>query len=112
MDAQYHARSCVRKWGGTVDDYLPVHEWIDESSAHVNDFRHRAMRHHSFGVAQAVEHFGRMLTISSGKLVPVKQIAERHIVEDIGFIPTVADWIREIKSTPWMRKRQVRKVVI
>lgn len=26
----YHALSSVRKWGGTVDDYLPLHQWFDQ----------------------------------------------------------------------------------
>ena len=29
----YHALSSVRKWGGTVDDYLPLHQWFDQSKA-------------------------------------------------------------------------------
>ena len=29
----YHALSSVRKWGGAVDDYLPLHQWFDESKA-------------------------------------------------------------------------------
>lgn len=112
MDAIYHARSCARRWGGVSDDYLPIHEWIDESAAHVNDFRHRAMRHHSLGVAEAVARFGRMLTNSAGREVPVKQIAERHIVEDLGRIPSVSDWIREMRSASWMRIKHVKKVRI
>jgi hypothetical protein len=40
----------------------------------------------------------------------VKQIAERHIREDLGYIPTVADWLRHIKSEPWMRIPQHRVI--
>ena len=25
----HHALSSVKKWGGTVDDYLAVHSWFD-----------------------------------------------------------------------------------
>ncbi len=108
MDAIFHSRSAAKKWGGLPEDYLAIHEWFDESAAHINDSRHRAMRHHSLGVAEAVQRFGRMLTISTGKQVPVKQIAERHLIEDLGFIPTVGDWVRSIDSQPWMRKRKAR----
>jgi hypothetical protein len=27
----YHALSSVRKWGGVVEDYLPLHQWFDQS---------------------------------------------------------------------------------
>ena len=27
----HHALSSVRKWGGTVEDYLPIHSWFDAS---------------------------------------------------------------------------------
>ena len=43
----HHALSSVKKWGGTVEDYLEVHTWFDASKAYCADFRHRAMRHHS-----------------------------------------------------------------
>ena len=26
----YHALSSVRKWGGTPDDYIELHQWFDE----------------------------------------------------------------------------------
>ena len=25
----HHALSSVKKWGGTVEDYLPIHSWFD-----------------------------------------------------------------------------------
>src|SRR3546814_12398482 len=29
----HHALSSVRKWGGIAEDYLPLHQWFDESKA-------------------------------------------------------------------------------
>ena len=29
----HHALSSVRKWGGAADNYLPLHQWFDESKA-------------------------------------------------------------------------------
>ena len=43
----YHALSSGRKWGGTVYDYLPLHQWFDQSKAILADPRHRALRHHA-----------------------------------------------------------------
>ena len=40
----HHALSSVKKWGGTAEDYLPLHQWFDESKAITADFRHRALR--------------------------------------------------------------------
>ncbi len=40
----HHALSSVKKWGGTVDDYLAVHSWFDQSKEITADFRHRALR--------------------------------------------------------------------
>lgn len=36
-----HAESSARKFGGTAEDYLPIHNWFDESKAFLPDFRHR-----------------------------------------------------------------------
>jgi len=32
------------------EDYLKIHNWFDESKAHIADLRHRALRHHSSGI--------------------------------------------------------------
>lgn len=46
----HHALSSVRQWGGTVDEFLPVHNFFDESKRISADFRHRALRHHAEGI--------------------------------------------------------------
>ncbi len=46
--------------------------------------------------------FGVTITNSAGRVVPVRLIAEQHIVEDLGRIPSFADWVRCIKPEPWM----------
>ena len=28
-----HAKSSVKKWGGTEQDYIPIHEWFDETKS-------------------------------------------------------------------------------
>src|SRR3546814_16169934 len=40
----YHAISSVRKWGGTVHDYLPLHQWLDHSKALLAEPSHRPLR--------------------------------------------------------------------
>lgn len=43
----YHAISSKNKFSGEIDDYLPIHNWFDETKKHYPDMRHRALRHHS-----------------------------------------------------------------
>jgi hypothetical protein len=97
----HHALSSVRKWGGVAEDYLPLHQWFDESKAITADFRHRALRHHAEGIFMLERFFGPTITISTGRVVPVRLIGEQHIVEDLGFIPSFADWVRCIRPQPW-----------
>lgn len=49
------------------------------------------------------EHFfGKTLTNSDGRVVPVRFIGEQHVIEDCGRIPTVADWLKCIQPESWM----------
>lgn len=97
-----HAHSSVRRWGGVVEDYLPIHNWFDATKELVGDFRHRALRHHATGVVECEQRFGMEITLSTGRKIPTRWIAERHLIEDFGRIPTVQDWLRCIKPEPWM----------
>src|SRR5688572_24130540 len=54
----HHALSSVKKWGGQVEDYLPIHSWFDETKALLADFRHRALRHHAEGIFLCERFFG------------------------------------------------------
>jgi hypothetical protein len=42
-------------------------------------------------------------------------IGEQHVIEDLGIIPTVADWLRALgdlsKVQPWMTRGVDKKVV-
>ena len=98
----HHAVSSARKFGGTPDDYIEIHTWLDRSKEIIADFRHRALRHHCQGVFLAETIFGVTITNSDGRDVPVRLIAEQHIIEDLGRIPSFADCVRCIKPEPWM----------
>jgi hypothetical protein len=94
--------SSVRKWGGCVEDYIEIHRWFDQSKAHVPDFRHRALRHHTEGIETMERIFGHSITNSDGKVVPSKWLGEQHCIEDFGFIPTPSQWLLCIVAEPWM----------
>jgi len=98
----HHALSSVKKWGGKPKDYQAIHDWFDESKSHVADFRHRALRHHAEGIFMAEKIFGSTITNSAGRVVPVRYVGEQHVNEDLGRIPTVADWLLNIRPESWM----------
>jgi len=133
-DPWHHAVSSSRKWGGEPEDYLAVHAWFDEPKDHFCDPRSRALRHHTLGIAWAIEHFGPTITLSvcarcgkgpladphmsddrefkphlfEAKQIPTRWIGEQHCLEDFGRIPTVADWLRCMTTEPWMVRGSVK----
>lgn len=100
----FHAKSSVTKWGGVPEDTLAIHNWFDQSKDSFADFRHRALRHHAEGIAECIRQFGPTLTLSTGRVIPTRFVGEQHVKEDLGRIPTVADWLRCIKPETWMRQ--------
>ena len=107
-----HCHTAAHRFGGSPDDYMPIHSWFDASKAWVPDFRHRIFRHHSEGIFAAELHFGALITCANGTQVPTRLIAEQHIIEDLGWIPTPADYARHIAVPAWMRRtpRTVRNM--
>ena len=97
----HHALSSARKWGATAQDYLALHQWFNEPSKLITaDFRHRALRHHAEGIFMLERFFGPTITISTGRVVPVRLIGEQHVREDLGFIPGFADWCAAFARSP------------
>ena len=112
MKAFNHCKSSVKYFGGKEEDYQDIHAWFDESKDHYGDIRHRALRHHTLGVKLCEERFGVTIKNSNNKKVPVRSIAEQHIREDLGFIPTLQDWLKEMKPKSWMvsTKKNIKKM--
>ena len=102
MKPLLHAKISVKKYGGTVEDYLPIHNFIDSSKACMPDIRHRAILHSSFGCYLVEQIFGVYITNSAGKMVSCRDIAEEHIIQDLGFIPTVEKYLNNMEIQPWM----------
>ena len=111
MNAVYHARASIKKWGGCLEDYLPIHNWFDASKEMVGDIRHRALRHHTQGIFEAERVFGSEITLSTGKKVPVREIGELHVKQDLGYLPTLSDWLREMPMKRWMSGQKSVKIV-
>src|SRR5438552_17354472 len=101
----HHAESSVRRFGGRVEDYIGLHRWIDAGKEAFCDFRHRALRHHSYGVFEAERVFGIAFRNSDGRDIPVRLVAEQHIKEDCGgIVPSVSDWLSRIRPETWMSR--------
>ena len=98
----YHALSSVKRWGGEAEDYLPLHQWFDESKKIVADPRHRSLRHHAEGILMLETVFGVTIRNADGRDIPVRLIGEQHVQEDLGRIPSFADWARLIQPMPWI----------
>jgi hypothetical protein len=97
-----HARNSARRWGGEPEDYLPIHEKMDSTKAVCAEVTHRCVFHSAFGIFLIEELFGRTLTNSAGREVHVRDVAEQHVLEDLGFIPSLNDWLKEMPIQPWM----------
>lgn len=109
MNSWYHAKSAAKKWGGEPNDYMDIEEFIDSSKIAIGDFRHRALYHHTEGVWLCQKIFGRVIHVPKknghGTIeVPVRLIAERHIIEDLGWLPSPADYLKrvEVEDADWM----------
>ena len=106
MNPIWHSQSSVKQWGGKVEDYLPLHEKMDCSKAWLSDNRHRVLTHTMFWIKEVmIPIYGSYITLENGNLVSVKDICERHILEDykMKFIPTPQDFIQEMEFKNWMQ---------
>lgn len=102
MKPVFHANLSVKKYGGAREDYLPIHNFIDSSKSTYADARHRAILHSTFGIYITEQMFGEIIVNSDGREVCVRDIAEDHVIQDLGFIPTVEKWLESLQLTPWM----------
>jgi hypothetical protein len=108
----FHAKSSARKYGGKPDDYLAIHNWFDESKSYMGDVRHRALRHRAEGIFLCEKLFGVSITNSDGREVPVRFIGEQHVIEDLGRIPSVSDWLSEMPMKAWMGPRSQLEITV
>lgn len=112
------------------EDYQAIHDWFDATKAFLPDVRHRALRHHAEGIFLCEEIFGTTITLSTcgrcgsphphkiredaqagveahafkEKKIPVRWVGEQHVREDMGFIPTAAQWLEQVVIQPWMNR--------
>lgn len=97
-----HARISAKKFGGIAEDYLAIHDFMDCTKMALPDVRHRMMLHNSVGCFIAERVFGHTITNSENKTVHVRDVAEAHIIEDLGFIPTLEKCFSGMAIEAWM----------
>lgn len=103
--AHIHAESSARRFGGSPEDYLDIHLFLDSSKQVVGDWRHRALTHNTWFLAAVLPRvFGNTRVNSAGKTYSVVDVGERHVLEDYGmkFIPTPQDFLAEMEMKDWM----------
>lgn len=102
MKPFYHANRSAEKYGGTPEDYMDIHNFVDSTKMCVPDVRHRALLHSSWGCWMVETVFGSVMVNSDGVEFCPREVAEQHVVEDLGLIPTVQDWLYTMPLEEWM----------
>lgn len=110
--AYRHAESSARRFGGCAEDYLAIHEKMDQTKMAHAEANHRIIYHSAFGIYLIEELFGTTIRNTEGKDVCVRDIAEQHVLEDLGFIPSLSHWLEHVEVQPWMMGLRTRKVQI
>jgi hypothetical protein len=102
-----HAQSSVRKWGGNLNDYEPIHSFMDSALTHNSWFLSNILERVKFSNSGPETSDHRFPTIinSDGRNVSVRDIGEQHCLEDFGnkFIPSAQDYLAEMEFKPWMQ---------
>ena len=98
----HHALRSVKLFGGKSQDYQAIHRLVLMNRRPTSDLRHLALRHHSEGIFLCERIFGVTLRNSDAREVPVRLVGEQHVKDDLGWIPTVKDWLENLKIQPWM----------
>ncbi len=102
MDPYKHSILSVRRLGGKVEDYYPIHSFLDSTKELCSDNRHRIL-HNLWGIRRVIlPIFGNTITNSDGKKVLVKEICEKdHILPDYNnrFIPSLIDFVEAMSDS-------------
>lgn len=100
-----HAELSAKRYGGTPECYLDIHELLDSTKGTFPDNRHRAITHNIWFCVNIIPKvFGHTRVNSEGKRYNTKDVAEYHILEDfrMKFIPSIQDYLENMKFRSWM----------
>ena len=102
MKPHIHAKNSAKKHGGKPEDYQAIHDTMDSSKSAHASMRHRLVFHSAFGVYLVERIHGILMTNSDGAKVSVRDIAEDHVLEDLGTIPSLDRWLEGMPLQTWM----------
>jgi len=96
MKPLQHANISQKTHGGTWQDYIEIHNFLDSSKAACAHFKHRFLLHHAEGIELSVQIFGERFTNSEDKSIATRRLLTEHLIEDVGKVVTVEDWARDL----------------
>jgi hypothetical protein len=102
---EIHAKSSVKRWGGKIEDYLAIHEFIDSPKETMNNNTARVLTHNTWFAYKVIPKvFGYNITNSAGRSVDCVDVAMLHILEDfrMKFVPTPQDYLKHLELQAWM----------
>lgn len=106
MKPWVHAKNSARKHGGKPEDYIKIHDFLDQTKMAHPDMRHRAILHNSLGCYLVEQVFGHNLTVTLAdgrqREVSTREIAEEHIIEDMGRIPALSEYLDGMPMYDWL----------
>ena len=100
-----HSKSSVKRWGGKVEDYLPLHILLDSPKSTMNNNTSRMLTHNTWFIYEIIPKvFGYNIVNSDGRSVDTVDIARMHVAEDFRYkgIPTPQDYLQHMEIQPWM----------
>lgn len=107
MNPHKHSELSVKRRGGVIADYYPLHSLMDATKELCSDNRHRILHNH-WGIRTVmIPIFGATID-TENKQVNVKDLLEQdHILPDYRgkFIPTLNDFVEAIDDIPDIEKK-------
>ena len=106
MKPLQHARITAHRYGGKWQDWIAIHDRIDRSKAIFPSMQHRMLLHSDFGGWLAVRIHGEAIGSKDGTVISTRDLFRDHQVEDLGRVVTLAEWLHEINTDYWTRRRK------
>ena len=113
MKPLIHSKISVKSFGGSIQDYQPIHDWFDQTKAFIPDSRHRLLLHNSFGIYLCEQIFGDFIVDNKDKIikmpyitnsdniqVSVRDVGEQHVLDDVGEILTLDACFKDLPFSP------------
>ena len=112
MKPLQHAEISAHRHGGTYQDYLPFHNFIDHSKAAFPSVQHRCYFHSDWGLHVVGQRFGGVIHNRDGVAVETTRLFEDHLVEDLGRIVGLGEWLSCFRISPKPNRPSTRHEAI